>query len=109
MPRKARERPRAAALVALLAPVLIAGCGSGSARPHYLDMTRVRNAIQRSIEQQRHLPSTVECPAREPEKAGHKFACIATTPGRKGKHGDVKTAFLVTERDDKGRVSYIGE
>jgi hypothetical protein len=107
----ATERPRGGfpLLAALAACAAIAGCGSSGPHTKYLDMSRVKQAIEHSIMEQRHLVSRVECPPREPQATGHKFACIATTPSRKHAGREVKTAFLVTERDDKGRVSYVGE
>jgi hypothetical protein len=110
--RRARERPvsrRRALLAALAACAALAGCGSAGSGKKYLDMARVRHAIERSIMQQRHLVSRVECPPREPEVAGRKFASIATTPSSKHPSREVKTAFLVTERNADGRVSYVGE
>ena len=106
------ERPipgRRPLLAALGACALLAGCGSSDSHAKYLDMAVVRHAIEHSIMVQRHLVSRVECPAREPQVAGRKFACIATTVSRKHAGKEVKTAFLVTERDDKGRVSYVGK
>ena len=95
-------------LAALAAGTALAGCGSSGSHAKYLDMAVVRRAIERSISEQRHLVSRVECPRREPQRTGLKFACVATTPSTKHDGREVKTAFVVTERNDKGRVSYVG-
>ncbi|MGZ6623635.1 MAG: hypothetical protein ACXVHD_28965, partial [Solirubrobacteraceae bacterium] len=64
-------------------------------------------SIEHSILEQRHLKSTVLCPQQEVQKP-HRFACIATTISRSSPHREIKTPFLVTVLDDKGRVRYVG-
>lgn len=100
-----RSSMRSGAACALACAVLLAGCGGSS--PKYLDMTQVKRAIQQSILQQRHLTAAVVCPEKELQKP-HKFACIATTISRSSPHRAIKTPFLVSVLDDKGRVRYIG-
>lgn len=66
-----------------------------------LDIARVQRAIEQSISAQRHLRSTVVCPAEVIQKAGVAFTCTATVAGR-------GYAFDVTEVDDHGHVRYVG-
>ena len=100
---------------AVLCAVLVSACGSSSgsptttaARTTNLDVARVERAIERSILAQRHLKSTVVCPAKVPQRPG-KFPCIATTLSVKKPHRAIKTPFVVTIRNDKGAVTYEGK
>jgi hypothetical protein len=97
----------AAGSAVLVCALLAAGCGGSSEKTRYLDMAKVRHAIEHSILEQRHLNSQVVCPQNEPQKP-HKFACIATTVTRTKPPRTVKTPFLVTVVNDKGKVRYIG-
>jgi hypothetical protein len=97
---------------------LICGCGSGSSHTTaagssstvstYLDVGHVERSIERSIRSQRHLAATVVCPAKVVQKPG-KFACIATTYSAKKPHKKTETPFLVTIRNSKGYVTYVGK
>jgi hypothetical protein len=89
---------------------LIAGCGSSgsSSKKIYLDVARVERSIEQSILSQRHLRSTVACPTRVLQKPGN-FACIATTYAVKKPHRAIKTPFLVTIKNTKGYVTYVGK
>ncbi len=100
---------------AVLCAVLLGACGSSSGSPTattakttYLDVARVERAIERSILAQRHLKSTVKCPAKVPQRPG-KFACVATTLSVKKPHRAIKTPFIVTIRNNKGAVTYEGK
>lgn len=88
---------------------LIAGCGSSgsSSKKVYLDVARVERSIEQSILSERHLHSTVVCPTRVLQKPGN-FACIATTFAVKKPHREIKTPFLVTIKNTKGYVTYVG-
>jgi hypothetical protein len=67
--------PRLASLVsAVLVAVFICACGS-SARS--LDTVKVERAIATSILKERDLYTTVVCPAKVPQQAGHVFMCTA--------------------------------
>ncbi|HYM54038.1 MAG TPA: hypothetical protein VES97_01645 [Solirubrobacteraceae bacterium] len=57
---------------------------------------------------QRHLKSTVVCPAKVAQQPG-KFACIATTYSVKKPHRKIKTPFVVTIHNSKGYVTYVGK
>lgn len=91
--------------------VIISACGTSahsSTIAKNLDMTRVKRAIEQSIMSQRHLKSTVVCPAKVAQQPG-KFACIATTRSAKRPHRKIKTPFVVTIHNTKGYVTYVGE
>jgi hypothetical protein len=66
-----------------------------------LNVAKVERAIEQSITSQRHLSSTVTCPAEVIQKAGIVFTCTATVNGK-------SYPFEVTETDSNGHVSYIG-
>jgi hypothetical protein len=66
-----------------------------------LDSTQVERGIRRSILSQRHLRSTVSCPAEVLQQAGVEFTCTATVGGR-------AYPFAVTEIDADGHVRYVG-
>lgn len=89
---------------------LIGACGSSgsSTAKTYLDVARVERSIKRSILAQRHLRSTVACPARVLQKPGN-FACIATTYSVKKPHRKIQTPFVVTITNSKGYVTYVGK
>lgn len=98
----------------MLCTALLSACGSAAgssttttAKPVDLDVARVERAIERSILAQRHLKSTVVCPATVPQRPG-KFPCIATTLSVKKPHRPIKTPFVVTIHNSKGLVSYEG-
>jgi hypothetical protein len=105
---------RAATIVAaaLTCAVSIGACGSskGSSATTAadLDIAHIEHAIERSIMQQRHLKSTVVCPATVPQRPG-KFPCVATTYSVKKPHEKIKTPFVVTVHNDRGYVTYIGK
>ncbi|MFL5782689.1 MAG: DUF4333 domain-containing protein [Thermoleophilaceae bacterium] len=90
----------AAAAAATLA---LAGCGGsgGSGQPKLLDTERIERSIENSILQKRKLVASVSCPSGIERKKGKRFRCMATFRGG-------QTPFLVTERDDRGSVNYVG-
>jgi hypothetical protein len=79
-----------------LAIVGVAGCGGGGT----LDATRIEKAIEVSVAQQRHVLSIAVCPTGVTRQAGRRFTCTATVASGR------QFSFLVTEKDDKGNVSY---
>ena len=88
---------------------LLGACGSQSpTKTTYLNTAHVAGAIQRSILAERHLKSTVVCPAKVVQKPG-TFPCIATTVAAKKPHRRIKTAFVVTIHNDSGYVTYVGK
>lgn len=98
-------------MLAVACAGLISGCGSSghsSRTAKYLDIARVKTSIEQSIISQRHLKSTVVCPAKVRQKPG-KFACIATTYNAKKPHKKTKTPFVVTVHNDNGYVTYVGK
>jgi hypothetical protein len=67
-----------------------------------LNTGKVQSAIERSILSQRHLRSTVACPAEVLQQARVTFNCEATVNGH-------RYPFAVTEVDGNGHVRYLGE
>lgn len=99
--------------MAVICAGLLGACGSSSSpstttHAKNLDIARVERAIERSILSQRHLKSTVVCPAKVAQKPG-KFPCVATTLSVKKPHRKIKTPFVVTIHNSKGVVSYVGK
>jgi hypothetical protein len=66
-----------------------------------LDIAGIERAIGRSIYNQRHLRSTVTCPAEVIQEAGVRFTCTALVRDR-------RYPFQVTEIDSSGHVRYEG-
>ena len=66
-----------------------------------LDSHSVARAIQKAIKKQRHLKSTVHCPAPILQAKGLAFTCTA-------KVAHSSTPFSVTETDSRGHVKFIG-
>jgi len=89
-------------------PVLVTETNDGgrvsyenSSRLVVLDIAKIRQAIGASILRQRHLRSTVACPAQVLQQAGVRFTCTAMVNGR-------AYPFDVTEIDADGHVRYLG-
>jgi Domain of unknown function (DUF4333) len=106
--RKGRiVRAPIALVVALAAAASLGACGSSSSSTtvppslpaSILNTNTVEQAIEESILEQRHTPAKVTCPSVVPQEKGRNFACIATV-------GDTKTAFVVTQTNDSGHVTY---
>jgi hypothetical protein len=66
-----------------------------------LNKAKVEVAIRESILLQRHLQSTVSCPAEVIQQAGARFTCTANVHHR-------SYPFEVTEVDGSGHVRYLG-
>jgi hypothetical protein len=87
--------------------VVIETSGSGHVRYQNraplvtLNIPHVELGISQSILSQRHLRSTVTCPAEVIQQAGIAFTCTATVKGR-------RYPFAVTEVDGNGHVRYVG-
>lgn len=64
----------ATAAAALLAAICVSGCGSGA---KYLDGEKVERAIATSVLRERGLYTTVACPSKIAQLAGHTFTCSA--------------------------------
>jgi len=109
-----RVRRRAvAAVTALAGAALISACGSSStsstAAKTNVDTARVAASIEKSVLTERHLHSTVVCPAAVPQETGKTFECIATTKSTKPPFTVSKTPFIVTVQSTKGYVTYVGK
>ena len=91
-----RERPHLS--VALVAGAALALGACGTAR---LDTEKVEGTIKRGVEQQVGIRlKAAECPEDIQIRAGHTFHCrVITTAGD-------SASVRVTQRDDKGNVSY---
>jgi hypothetical protein len=72
-----------------------------------LNTTRIAQVIERVIATQRHIRARVRCPTVVIQKQGNNFKCIATTYPAKGVRD--KTPFDVTQQNDKGDVTFVGE
>jgi Domain of unknown function (DUF4333) len=66
-----------------------------------LNSGKVQRAIEASILAQRHLRSSVSCPAQVLQRAGVNFACTAIVGGK-------SYPFAVTETNSAGHVRYVG-
>jgi hypothetical protein len=94
------HRSGAAAVIvaaALLALAALAGCGSSATAT--LDTVKLERAIAGSILTGHHVYTLVSCPARVPQRRGHRFACTANL--RVGSY-----PVYITEMDEDGHVSY---
>jgi hypothetical protein len=68
-----------------------------------LNIAKVQRAIEASILSQRHLRSTVSCPANVLQRAGLVFRCTVAIDGQTRRY-----SFVVSELDDAGHVRYVG-
>jgi len=66
-----------------------------------LDVAKVEQAIDASVEGQRGAEATVSCPPEILQRAGVRFTCTALVGGR-------TYPFVVTEIDGRGHVRYVG-
>lgn len=89
-------RALATAVAVLLSAVGAAACGSSA---KYLDGEKVERAIATSVLRERHIYTTVACPSRIPQSAGHSFTCTARL-------GVGAYPVNVTEIDADGHVRY---
>jgi hypothetical protein len=101
------------AVTALAGAALMSACGSSStsstATKTNLDTARVAASIEKSVLTERHLHSTVVCPAVVPQEPGRTFECIATTKSTKPPFTVSKTPFIVTVQSSRGYVTYVGK
>jgi hypothetical protein len=88
-----------AAVLAVAATALLAGCGGSSFK---IDPNVVENAIQVGIAQQQHVLTIVTCPPGVTATKGGHFQCTVTFA-----HGN-QAPVMVRELDDKGDVHYEG-
>lgn len=95
----------------LASAVILAACGGSSSddspttaadQGPFLDTKVVALAITDSIRNQRNATAEVDCPEQIRQAKGVTFVCEATS-----RHG--RTAFVVTQKDDKGNVDYVAE
>jgi len=68
-----------------------------------LNIAKVQRAIEASILSQRHLRSTVSCPAEVLQRAGLAFRCTVVIDGQARRY-----TFVVSEVDNAGHVRYVG-
>jgi ABC-type glycerol-3-phosphate transport system substrate-binding protein len=109
------QRGAAGALAALACAALISACGSSgsssssTAAKTNLDTTRVARSIEQSILTERHLKSTVTCPSAVVQEQGKTFECVAAVSSASKPIKVTKTTFVVTVKNDKGYVTYVGK
>lgn len=86
-------------LLAALAAVLVAGCGSSGGSSTTLNVVPAQHAIASSILVKHGVHTTVVCPTNVPEKTGQTFTCTAHLAAG---------AYPVTvvETNDNGHVRY---
>lgn len=89
--------------------MILAACGGSAsedsstgtvAQGPFLDTKVVALAITDSIRNQRDATAEVDCPEQVRQAKGVTFVCEATS-----RHG--RTAFVVTQKDDRGNVDYV--
>jgi hypothetical protein len=91
----------------LLTGLLVAGslaltaCGSTKS-PTILNTEKVERAIEQSSLAQRGKHANVSCPSGVHQQKGTTFTCSAVVKGH-------TTRFVVTQRDDSGRVHYVAK
>jgi hypothetical protein len=91
-----RERAELTGALLAAAALAIGACGTGR-----LDTEKLEGRIQQRVEQQVGVKlKSVECPKDVQIRAGATFHCRAVTIA-----GD-SASVRVTQRDDKGNVSY---
>jgi hypothetical protein len=109
------RRGATATLAALACLTLISACGSSGSSSSSggtktnLDTKRVARSIEESIVAQRHLKSTVSCPPVVVQEKGRTFECVATITSAKKPAKVTKTPFVVTVKNSKGYVTYVGK
>ena len=102
------------AVAALACAVLISACGSSSSTSSSttasnLDTTRVAASIEQSILGERHLHAKVVCPSAVPQEVGKTFECVATSTSTTKPFVVTKTPFVVTIKNSRGYVTYVGK
>jgi hypothetical protein len=70
---------------------------------HDVNVAQVALSIEQTLLTKRHLHSKVSCPSVVPLEKGRTFTCTATT------EGGHTTPFRVTEQNDFGAVTFVGE
>lgn len=97
--------------LAVAGAMIVAACGGSSSEDSpttaadqgpFLDTKVVALAITDSIRNQRNATAEVDCPEGIRQAKGVTFVCEVTS-----RHG--RTAFVVTQKDDKGNVDYVAE
>ena len=91
---------RAPAVPLVLVLAALTGCGDASSTSDTIDPTRVEKAIEVSVAEQSKRLSIVVCPTGIKREKDKTFICVATLS--RGQ----KYPFKVTQKDDKGNVSY---
>jgi Domain of unknown function (DUF4333) len=89
-------RRHASVVALLLTTVCVSACGSSV---RYLDRAKVERAIATSVLREHDLYTTVACPPKIPQLAGHTFTCNARL--NVGAY-----PVIVTEIDGSGHVRY---
>jgi len=113
---RAVRGPRGALLAAsaLACAALLSACGSsssttGSTATKPVNSSQVERSIEESVLRERHIQTTVVCPAAVPAKKGQTFECIATSHSTTKPSTESKTPFIVTVQNSAGYVTYVGK
>lgn len=83
--------------------------GSTTATKGNVNTAQVTQSIKESILAQRHLAATVVCPSTVAAEVGKTFECVATTRSTKKPFTPIRTPFVVTVKNSKGGVTYVGK
>ena len=81
----------------------IAGCGGALPPPNLRNIAQIQEAIQQTLAAKQHLNGKAYCPQTVPEVQGEVFSCVVAV----ARHAPV--LFTVTEANDLGSVSYVGQ
>jgi len=115
---RAVRAPRGAILAAsaLACAALLSACGSSSTSSSTASTTaktvnssQVERSIEESVLSERHIHTTVVCPAAVPAIKGQTFECIATSHSTTNPPTESKTPFVVTVQNNSGYVTYVGK
>jgi hypothetical protein len=103
-------------IAAVACAALLGACGSSksssssaTATKGNVNTAQVALSIKESILAQRHLAATVVCPPTVAAEPGKTFECVATTRSTKKPFAAIKTPFVVTVKNSKGGVTYVGK
>jgi len=115
---RAVRAPRGSILAAsaLACAALLSACGSSSTSSSTASTTaktvnssQVERSIEESVLSERHIHTTVVCPAAVPAIKGQTFECIATSHSTTNPPTESKTPFVVTVQNNSGYVTYVGK
>ena len=83
--------------------VTIAACGGALPPPNMHNIAQVQKAIEETLAAKEHLTGTAYCPQIVPVMKGEVFSCVVAV------HGHTPLLFTVTEVNNLGAVTYVGQ